>query len=199
MNRMSDEHELVRRCQEGDLQAFRRLVERYETRIYTLACSIMGDREAARDAAQEAFVRAYQALPGFRGQSGFYTWLYRIAVNTCLNAAHKERRRLDRTSLDALLEAGEISSETLFGNAPAETDLERSELQEGIQAVLNDLSPDHRAVIVLKDIEGLSQEEIANALGCSVGTVKSRLSRARAHLKELLRPIYTEWIGSEPA
>lgn len=199
MNRMGDEHELVRRCQEGDLQAFRRLVERYESRIYTLACSIIGDREAARDAAQEAFVRAYQALPGFRGQSGFYTWLYRITVNTCLNAAHKERRRLDRTSLDALLEAGEISPEALFGDTPGETDLERSELQEGIQAVLNNLSPHHRAVVVLKDIEGLSQEEIAEALGCSVGTVKSRLSRARARLKELLRPIYTEWIGSEPA
>ena len=196
---MDGDQELVRRSQEGDQEAFRLLVERYEARIYTLACSIMGNPEAAQDAAQEAFFRAYQALPSFRGCSGFYTWLYRIAVNACLNAVQKERRRIDRTSLDELLETREIPAERLFGSAPPESDLERAELQEGIQAVLNSLSPDHRAVVVLKDIEGLSQQEIADTLGCSTGTVKSRLSRARAQMQEMLRPIYNEWIGDEPA
>ena len=196
---MDQDLKLVRRCQRGDLQAFRKLVERYEGRIYTLACSISGDREIARDAAQEAFFRAYQALPNFRAESGFYTWLYRIAVNTCLNAARKERRRPDGVSLEALVESGKVSPERLFETRHPEKDLERTELQESIQAVLNRLSPDHRTVVVLKDIEGLSQDEIADALNCSVGTVKSRLSRARAHLRDLLRPIYTEWTGGEPA
>ena len=192
---MDGDQELVRRSQEGDQEAFRLLVERYEARIYTLACSIVGNPEAAQDAAQEAFFRAYQALPSFRGRSGFYTWLYRIAINVCLNAVQKERRRIDRTSLDELLETREIPAERLFGSAPPESDVERAELQEGIQAVLNSLSPDHRAVVVLKDIEGLSQQEIADTLGCSTGTVKSRLSRARAQMQEMLRPIYNEWIG----
>ena len=196
---MGEDLKLVRRCQEGDPQAFRKLVERYEGRIYTLACSIVGHPEAARDAAQEAFFLAYQALSNFRAESGFYTWLYRIAVNVCLDAAQKERRRLDNVSLETLVESRKLSPEALFETQHPETDLERAELQEYIQEVLNSLSPDHRAVVVLKDIEGLSQEEISEALDCSVGTVKSRLSRARTHLRDLLRPIYTEWTGRAPA
>ena len=195
---MDGDLEWVRRCQKGDLQAFQKLVERYERRIYTLACSIVGDPEAARDAAQEAFIRAYRGLAGFRTKSGFYTWLYRIAVNVCLNAARQERRRPDTASLSGLLESGDIPRERLFAGAPSASQAERAELQESIQAVLNSLSPDHRAVVVLKDIEGLSQEEIAEILSCSVGTVKSRLSRARAQLRDLLRPIYEEWTGKKP-
>ncbi len=195
---MDEDLALVRRCQEGDLGAFQELVERYEGRIYTLACSIVGDREAAQDAAQETFIRAYQALFDFRIESGFYTWLYRIAVNVCLNAARKERRRPDNVSLETLMESGRIASERLFGSSPLENDIERAQLQETIQAVLNSLSADHRAVVVLKDIEDLSQEEIAEVLGCSVGTVKSRLSRARERLMDLLRPVYDECMGREP-
>ena len=190
---MGEDLDLVRRCQEGDQQAFRVLVGRYEGRVYNLACSILGDREVARDAAQSAFIRAYQALPGFRADSGFYTWLYRIAVNVCLNAAQKEKRRRDSTSLDSLLDSGHFSTEHLWERRTPAGDFERLKLQETIQEVLNLLSPDHRLVIVLKDIEGMSQEEISKTLNCSVGTVKSRLSRARAHLRDLLRPVYNEW------
>lgn len=190
---MGEDLDLVRRCQEGDHQAYRTLVERYEGRIYNLACSIIGDREAARDAAQTAFIRAFQALPGFRADAGFYTWLYRIAVNVCLNAAQKEKRRRDTTSLDDLLESGHFSSEHLWEHRTPHGDFERMQLQDVIQGVLDQLSPDHRLVIVLKDIQGFSQEEISETLNCSVGTVKSRLSRARANLRDLLRPIYDEW------
>ena len=195
---MGEDLDLVRRCQEGDQQAFRVLVERYEGRVYNLACSILGDREIARDAAQTAFIRAYQALPGFRADSGFYTWLYRIAVNVCLNAAQKENRRRDSTSLDTLLDSGHFSTEHLWERRTPAGDFERLKLQETIQEVLNLISPDHRLVIVLKDIEGMSQEEISLTLNCSVGTVKSRLSRARAHLKDLLRPVYNEWKEGTP-
>lgn len=195
---MGEDLDLVRRCQEGDQQAFRVLVERYEGRVYNLACSILGDREIARDAAQTAFIRAYQALPGFRADSGFYTWLYRIAVNVCLNAAQKEKRRRDSTSLDTLLDSGHFSTEHLWERRTPAGDFERLKLQETIQEVLNLISPDHRLVIVLKDIEGMSQEEISRTLNCSVGTVKSRLSRARAHLRDLLRPVYNEWKEGTP-
>ena len=195
---MGEDLDLVRRCQEGDQQAFRVLVERYEGRVYNLACSILGDREIARDAAQTAFIRAYRALPGFRADSGFYTWLYRIAVNVCLNAAQKEKRRRDSTSLDTLLDSGHFSNEHLWERRTPAGDFERLKLQETIQEVLNLISPDHRLVIVLKDIEGMSQEEISRTLNCSVGTVKSRLSRARAHLRDLLRPVYNEWKEGTP-
>lgn len=190
---MGGDLDLVRRSQEGDQQAFRVLVERYEGRVYNLACSILGDREIARDAAQTSFIRAHQALPRFRADSGFYTWLYRIAVNVCLNAAQKEKRRKDSTSLDTLLDSGQFSTEHLWERRTPAGDFERLRLQETIQEVLNLLSSDHRLVIVLKDIEGMSQEEISSTLNCSVGTVKSRLSRARAHLRDLLRPVYNEW------
>lgn len=190
---MGEDLDLVRRCQEGDHQAYRELVERYEGRIYNLACSIVGDREAARDAAQTAFIRAYQALPGFRADAGFYTWLYRIAVNVCLNAAQKEQRRRDTTSLDDLQESGRFFSEHLWERRTPHSDFERMQLQDTIQEILGHLSPDHRLVIVLKDIQGFSQEEISETLNCSIGTVKSRLSRARANMRDLLRPVYDEW------
>ena len=148
--------------------------------------------------AQEIFIRAYQGLSGFRRASKFYTWLYRIAVNVCLNAVDKQKRRLDSISLDALQESGKIPPEQLFGATLPETDIERMELQNQILTVISNLSPDHRAVIFLKDLEDRSQEEIAETLGCSIGTVKSRLFRARAQMRDLLRPLYNEWRGKEP-
>ena len=106
---MSEDLELVERCQNGDVDAFRLLVERYQERIFNVACSIVGNTESARDVAQETFIRAYKALPRFRGASGFYTWLYRITVNVSLNMAQKEKRRQDSTSLDNLLESTQMS------------------------------------------------------------------------------------------
>ena len=195
---MDSDQKWVEQCQEGDAQAFRQLAEKYEGRIYNLACSIVGDRDAAQDAAQETFIRAYQAISRFRGQSTFYTWLYRIGVNVCLNAAQKEKRRVDTASLDDVIESKSISSDVIFSKKAPDSDIERIQLREHIQKVLQELTPDHRAVIVLKDLEDQSQEEIAEALGCSIGTVKSRLSRARAHLRDLLRPLYEEWEGKLP-
>ena len=195
---MDSDQKWVKQCQEGDAQAFRQLVEKYEGRIYNLACSIVGDRDAAQDAAQETFIRAYQAISRFRGQSTFYTWLYRIGVNVSLNAAQKEKRRVDTASLDDVIESKSISSDVIFSKKAPDSDIERIQLREHIQKILLELTPDHRAVIVLKDLEDQSQEEIAEALGCSIGTVKSRLSRARAHLRDLLRPLYEEWEGKLP-
>ena len=196
---MREDSELVIACQRGDPEAFRLLVERYEDRIYNLACSIVGDREAAQDAAQEAFIKAYRALPRFRGESGFFTWLYRIAVNVCLNQARRQSRRPEAFSLDELVDEHKLSADKFSSSETPLSDFERVELRQTIDTVLAGLSPDHRMAVVLKDVEGYSQEEIAEMMGCSVGTVKSRLSRARARLQELLRPMYEEWIeGKTP-
>ena len=194
---MRDEQDLIKQCQHGDVQAFRHLVERYEDRIYALACSIIGDREAAQDAAQEAFIRAYKALDKFEGKSTFYTWLYRITTNVCLNFAQREQRRPDSISLEGLQEVRNMSLDRFFGTDETENDIERLDLRAQIQKVLDHLSPDHRTIVVLKDIEDLSQEEIADVLDVSIGTVKSRLSRARAHLRDLLTPLYREWQGKD--
>ncbi len=191
---MSEDLELVERSRNGDLEAFRILVERYQERVFNIAFSIVGNTETAHDAAQETFVRVHQALSGYKGESGFYTWLYCITMNISLNLAQKEKRRKDTTSLDTLLESTHMSPAALFEHNTPSSDFERVQLRETIQSFINTLSPDHRAVVVLKDIEGLSQEEIAEILECSVGTVKSRLSRARAHLQDLLRPVYKEWM-----
>ncbi len=192
-----DERDLIRQCQKGDVQAFRQLVERYEDRIYGLACSILGDSEVAKDAAQEAFIRVYRALGNFEGRSSFYTYLYRITTNVCLTFAQREQRRPDRVSIEGMQEASDMTLDRFLGTDEPQNDIERIGLREEIQKVLDYLSPEHRAVVVLKDIEGFSQEEIADVLDVSVGTVKSRLSRARARLRDLLLPLYREWQGEE--
>ncbi len=192
-----DERDLIRQCQKGDVQAFRHLVERYEDRIYGLACSILGDREVAKDAAQEAFIRVYRALGKFEGRSTFYTYLYRITTNVCLTFAQREQRRPDSVSIEGMQEASDMALDRFLGTDKPENDIERIGLREEIQKVLEHLSPDHRAVVILKDIEDLSQEEIADVLDVSVGTVKSRLSRARARLRDLLLPLYREWQGED--
>ena len=196
---MDGDLKLIHRCRQGDVNAYRLLVERYEARIYALACSLTGDPETARDAVQEAFIRAHRGLPGFKFGSSFYTWLYRIATNVCLNIVRKESRRLDNVSLDAMQDLHGLSPDRVFGAGEPQNEIDRVDLRNSIQKVLGALSPDHRAVVVLKDLKDRSQEEIAEILGCSVGTVKSRLSRARARLRDLLRPIYEEWRGKEPA
>ena len=190
-----EERDLIRQCQKGDVQAFRQLVERYEGRIYGLACSILGDSEMAKDAAQEAFIRVYRALGKFEGRSSFYTYLYRITTNVCLTFAQREQRRPDRVSIEGMQEASDMTLDRFLGTDEPQNDIERIGLREEIQRVLNYLSPEHRAVVILKDIEDLSQEEIADVLDVSVGTVKSRLSRARARLRDLLMPLYREWQG----
>ena len=192
-----DDLSLIRQCQKGDVQAFRHLVEHYEDRIYGLACSILGDSEVAKDAAQEAFIRVYKALGKFEGRSSFYTYLYRITTNVCLTFAQREQRRPDRVSIEGMQEASDMTLDRFLGTDEPQNDIERIGLREEIQKVLDYLSPEHRAVVVLKDIEGFSQEEIAGVLDVSVGTVKSRLSRARARLRDLLLPLYREWQGEE--
>jgi RNA polymerase sigma-70 factor, ECF subfamily len=181
MAHFSDDPYLVKRFTEGDASAFSELVHRYQGQIYNLCRYMLSDPDLAQDAAQDTFLKAYHRLKDFRGDCAFYSWLYRIAVNTCLDAKRKSHQPPDHIDPAPPLE--EIPSP-----APLADRLYQSkETSHAIQAALQKLPDSLRSAIVLKEIEGLSYEEIADTLGISIGTVKSRISRAREELKRLLK------------
>jgi len=176
---------LIEKSKNGDLEAFEILVRRYESKVYTVAYRFLGNHADASDFAQEAFLRLYQALPGFRGDSSFMTWLYRITANVCRDEIRRRQRR-HVVSLDGGAETGGVQAGfTGYGCilSPEEA-FERKEFSEMVQQCLNELSEEHRLILVMREIQGMSYEEIAAVLQCSMGTVKSRLSRARQAFKE---------------
>jgi len=182
-----NEAELVARSREGDIEAFEELVCCCERKIYTVTYRLMGNHEDANDLAQEAFLRAFTAIKNFRGEASFLTWMCRIATNICRDELRK-RHRISMESLDEriTLEDGEVSKQFASPDpGPAEV-YEKKELQEKVQALINTLSPEFRLALVLRDIQGFSYEEIAKELECSLGTVKSRINRARNFLKDRL-------------
>ncbi len=184
--RLSDEA-LVQKSKEGDLQAFDELVRRYEGKIYSIAFRFMGNHADAGDLAQETFIRLYQSLASFRGDSAFSTWLYRIAANACRDELRKRQRRCVVSIEDmSVVSPGSVPVAGGVDYSPEEA-VQRREVQQQIQACLNELSPDHRLILILREILGMSYEEIAASLNCSLGTVKSRISRARYNLKEKIK------------
>jgi len=185
-----DDGQLIEKFLKGDQSSFERLVKKYQDRIYNTIHSIVGNQTDAWDIAQEVFIKAYRSLPSFRRNSNFYTWLYRIAVNQ----AHDFFRKKKREKLISLGGMGKEEKESLLSfvasrQKTALEELEAKELQELIRTVLNSLSIKHRTIITLREIEGLSYSEIAEALGCSLGTVESRLYRARKEMRALLRAL----------
>src|SRR5215468_10430277 len=182
-----DESVLVTQAREGDLQAFTTLVRRYEGKIFRLAQHVTQNREDAEDVLQETFLKAYEHLDQFKGDSKFYTWIVRIAVNQALMKLR--RRKNDKSvSLDETIDTGEdtvVREIAAWGEDPEER-FSREELGEILDNAIEDLEPLYRSVFVLRDIEELSTEETAEALGLSVPAVKSRLLRARLQLREKL-------------
>ena len=186
------EEQFLERLKAGDASAFNRLIEERSPDVYALLYRLTEDPEEARDLTQETFLQAFRHLPGFRGEADLRTWLYRIAVNQARNRWRWwKRRRRDRTvSLDAPM--GEGRDTTLGSTLRDESDLDpeeralRKEREHALQGALRALTRPYREVIVLRDIEGLSYEEVALALGISIGTVKSRLSRGRTELRRRL-------------
>jgi RNA polymerase sigma-70 factor (ECF subfamily) len=178
---------LVARCLQGDGFAFSRLVALHEGMVVNLALRLLGDREEARDLAQDVFLQVFRTLGRFQGRSSLKTWIYRITVNQCRNRQRWwRRRRRDRAlSLEALKPADEAQLST-GPTAPAFEHVARRETAQRVQAALLRLSFDHRSILVLREVEGLGCEEIATALGVPDGTVKSRLARAREQLRRLL-------------
>jgi RNA polymerase sigma-70 factor (ECF subfamily) len=176
------EHELVAAAKGGDASAFEALVVLYEKRVYHLALRLCGNPEDAMDAAQEAFVSAWRGLSFFRQEAEFSTWLFRLTTNACIDLLRREKRAKGTASLDD--EALGVQITDL--RYEPETELERHELRAGIEAGLGSLSIEYRQVLVLRELEQLSYEEISQALELDMGTVKSRISRGRKQLQKYL-------------
>ena len=170
--------ELIKKAQGGDLRAFEKLVEEHYIKIYNIALGIMGNPHDAEDAAQIVLIRIYRAIGDFRHQSKFSTWVYRITANVCMDEMRK-RKRTQSVSSDEL-------PEEVFGTDNAESHALRREDAQNLRRAISSLKDEHRKAIVLRDINGFSYEEIAELTKCSVGTVKSRINRARTALKDIL-------------
>ena len=180
--------ELVRRVQDGDTESFSLLVERYQERVFNIALRMIGDYDEADDVAQEAFVNCYRKLDSFRGDSHFTTWIYRITINVVKNRwKYKLRRGANKTfSLHTINEPGEQTLEEQLPSKQANPRqlAQGAEIQAILMRKMDEMHPDFKEVLVLRCMESLSYNEIAECLDCSIGTVKSRLHRAREILKE---------------
>lgn len=184
--------ELVMRAKNGEKQAFNSLVIRYQYRLRNLISRYTSDPVEAMDLTQEVFIKAYRALPNFRSDSAFYTWIYRIAVNTVKNHLQKQDRRPPDTDIDILV-AEQFSKKTRLKELDSpEHQLLRDEIQATVTTVLESLPDDLREALVLREFEGLTYEEIADRMGCPIGTVRSRIFRAREAMDEKLKPLLRE-------
>ena len=184
---------LVERVKRGDARAFEMLVVKYQRRIERLISRMVRDVDLVPDIAQETFIRAYRALPQFRGESAFYTWLYRIAVNTAKKALVELKRdplvsETARASRDEEDETSRVENELSDGETP-DALLASREIAAAVNAAIEALSEDLRQAVTLREIEGLSYEEIAQVMNCPIGTVRSRIFRAREAIAERLRPL----------
>lgn len=194
------DRELVERSRKGDPDAFRAIFERYRRRAYALALGVVRDKDAALDVVQEAFLRAHRHLGDFEGNASVYTWLYRIVMNAAIDHVRKEGRRKTVDYDDAVAHLEEDSPadtaalvpELMRGNPAKE--VARREIREKIDEALGQLTPNHRAVLVMREVDGLSYEEMAKVMKCSKGTIMSRLFHARKNMQKIL----LESFGGEP-
>ena len=182
------DRELVRESRRGDKEAFRELVERYQRKILSVAVGMIHNREDALELTQETFVKAYENLAKFKGESSFYTWLYRIVVNLAIDYRRRDRRHgmvalADRPSGGEDLEANLPDQQMSDPYHQAQA----HEIGERVKEAISELTPDHKAVILLREVEGLSYEDISRVMQCSKGTVMSRLHYARKKLQSRLR------------
>ena len=198
---MSDDadQQLVERVRQGDMQAFEMLVVKYQRRIERLIGRFVRDVDLVPDIAQETFIRAYRAIPQFRGESAFYTWLYRIAVNTAKKALMDMKRNpvISENAFRGAEDEDETSrlGHELTSDETPETVLAAQEIAQVVNAAMEALPDDLRQAVTLREIEGLSYEEIATAMGCPIGTVRSRIFRAREAISAKVRPLLENQSG----
>jgi RNA polymerase sigma-70 factor (ECF subfamily) len=186
------EVDLVKRCQAGNSEAFDELVTRYRTRVFGMIYNMVHSEQDAWDLAQDSFVKAWKSMGRFRGQSSFYTWIYRIVMNVTIDWLRKKQVK-SGTEFDDSIQLKEVEpgSRTVpQAEALPSEHMEQTEIRGEIDKAIAQLSPEHRAVILMKEIEGMQYHEIAEALGCSIGTVMSRLFYARKKLQNLLKDCY---------
>jgi RNA polymerase sigma factor RpoE len=183
----TEEQELVQRARKGDLPAYDDLVRRYQERIYATIYHMTSNHEDANDLAQEAFIKAFQALKTFKGGSSFYTWVYRIAVNKTINFL-KQRKNRSQMSLNDLDFNAEHDPDlvALISDRTPRREVNLAELQEKLNEAMQKLSEPHRLAVTLHDVQGMSHEEIAKVMDCNIGTVRSRLFYARQQLQAYL-------------
>jgi len=179
---------LIKKSQSGDVESFEFLISSYDKRAYNIAYRVMGNEEDAKDMAQEALIRVFRSLKDFKGQSAFSTWLYRIVTNVCLDELRR-RKNKKYVSMDSTIQtdSGELHIELCSDKETPEIVYERVEQRELIKNAIRELNEDYRSVIVLRDIQGFSYDEISNILDCSLGTVKSRINRGRTMLRDKLK------------
>lgn len=190
MSERDVDQQLVQRVQRGEKAAFDLLVIKYQRKIFRLLSRLIRDPAEVEDVAQEAFIKAYRALPNFRGDSAFYTWLYRIAINTAKNWLVSQGRRAP-TSTEADIEEAETfdDGEQLRDLNTPDSMLLTKQVADAVNRAIEQLPEDLRTAIVLRELEGLSYEEIAETMNCPIGTVRSRIFRAREAIAEELRPV----------
>ena len=187
------ELDLVKRCQAGDTEAFDELVTRYRTRVFGMIYNMVHNEQDAWDLAQDSFLKAWKSIGRFRGQSSFYTWIYRIVMNVTIDWLRKKKIKGGDAEFDDAIQLREIdpASKTVPKTEALPHQLmERDEIRARIDNAIGQLSPEHRAVILMKEIDDMQYHEIAETLGCSIGTVMSRLFYARKKLQNLLRDVY---------
>ena len=180
---------LVERVQQGDKRAYDILVQKYQHRIIKLVSRFVRNQDDVLDVVQEAFIKAYRALKNFRGDSAFYTWLYRIAINTAKNYLASSGRRMSEASVDAQDAEQYQSGDWLREYATPEKELLAEEIQQVIHKTINQLPPDLREAITLRELENLSYEDIAQVMDCPIGTVRSRIFRAREAIDKQIAPL----------
>ena len=189
MGEQSVDQELVRRVQQGDKKAFDVLVMKYQQRIVKLISRYVRDQDEVLDVTQEAFIKAYRALANFRGDSAFYTWLYRIAINTAKNYLVAQGRRPPATDVDADEAVYVEGGSRLSDRDTPERLVQRDEIERVIYQTIDGLPEELRTAITLREMEGLSYEEIAETMDCPIGTVRSRIFRAREAIEAKLKPL----------
>ena len=186
----ADDQELVESCKAGDRQAFQVLYQRYERKVYAVAYGFLRNQEDALDVVQEAFIKVHRYLPNFEGQSSFYTWLYRIVANLCIDHIRRAGRKKDVEFDDRLRHdgKGEAAAElpvSALGDPSAA--VKNKEILAAVEDSLGHLSDKHRAVIIMRELQGLSYADMAKAMNCSKGTIMSRLFHARRNMQKLLK------------
>lgn len=187
------DQQLVERVQKGDKKAFDLLVLKYQHKVLAVVGRFVRDHSEAQDVAQEAFIKAYRALPNFRGDSAFYTWIYRIAINTAKNYLVARNRRPPASDVDVDDAEYYSGNEAIHEMNTPERNLLRDELQATIERAFAELPPDLRTAVTLREIDGLSYEEISEVMECPVGTVRSRIFRAREAIDRKIKPLVDDF------